>query len=241
LTANPVLWSVHDVAPRTLDRCQTLIDLLRAGGVSEIAILVVPAGTWSEGQLATLQRWEHEGHLLGLHGWEHRAIAPRSIYHRLHSALFSRDVAEHLGRPHAELLDLLQRGLEWFKDAGLAPPRLYVPPAWALGAMTTDDVRDTPVRWVETLTGIYDAETRRHRRLPLAGFEADTSFRARFLRLSNRANALAALATRRPLRAAIHPNDLELALSSDLRRLIDAGHPSIRWSAAWGAPDADLT
>ena len=221
-----LLWSIHDVTPDSLDRCRELVDILVARGVSEIAILVVPAGSWPERQIDALRRWEREGHLLGLHGWEHRAIAPRGIYHRVHSALLSRDVAEHLGRPRAEVIELVQRGIRWFADAGLAPPRLYVPPAWALGAIRIADFDGTSIRWVETLTGIYDTTTRRRRTMPLVGFEADTRARAWALRASNRANTLAALVSRRPLRVAVHPNDLDLALSSDLRRLMDVGHPS---------------
>ncbi len=233
MKARSLLWSVHDVAPDSLDRCQALVDVLVAYGVPELAILIIPAGCWSESQLDVLRRWECEGHLLGLHGWEHRGIAPRGAYHRVHSALLSRDVAEHLGRPRAELISLFRRGIRWFADAGLAPPRLYVPPAWALGAVSTGDFAGTSIRWVETLTGIRDIATRRHHILPLIGFEADTRLRSWALRASNRANALAALATRRPLRVAVHPNDLDLALSSDLRRLVDAGLPSLKLSTSW--------
>ena len=222
----PIIWSVHDVTPGSFDRCANLVDLLVSSDVREVAILVVPDGTWSDEQIGTLRRWERDGHLLGLHGWAHRAVAPRGVYHRLHSTFFSRDVAEHLGRPRSEVLDLVGRGVRWFDEAGLLPPRLYVPPAWALGAMTLADVRGTPFRWVETLTGIFDASTGRFRRLPLAGFEADTRLRAWSLRVSNLANAFAVLTTRRPLRAAIHPNDLDLALSADLRRLLRSGRPS---------------
>jgi predicted deacetylase len=223
---SPIIWSVHDATPDSLDRCANLVDLLVSRGVREVAILVVPDRSWSELETGTLRRWEREGHLLGLHGWAHKAMAPRGVYHRLHSAFFSRDAAEHLGRPRAELLDLVQTGVRWFDDAGLAAPRLYVPPAWAMGAMELADVEGMPFRWIETLTGVYDAAARRFCRLPLVGFEADTPLRAWSLRASNRANELGALAVRRPLRAAVHPNDLGLALSGDLRRLLNSCRPS---------------
>jgi len=231
LRASPIIWSVHDVTPVSLDRCADLVGILVDAGVPEVAILVIPAGAWEERQLATLRRWERDGHLLGLHGWSHRAVAPRGIHHRLHAALLSRDVAEHLGRPRTEVLDLVRRGVNWFADVGLAPPRLYVPPAWALGNMTFDDIRDMSFRWLETLTGVHDAAAGRFRRLPLAGFEADTTLRAWSLGASNRANALAATMMRRPLRVAVHPHDLELRLGSELRQLVRAGRPSIALSA----------
>ena len=229
MTRPALIWSLHDVTPGSFQRCAHLVDLLVEHGVVEVAILVVPAGEWKESQIATLRRWQLDGHLIGLHGWSHRSGAPRGLYHRLHSALLSRDVAEHLGRQGSEVLTLIERGVRWFGEVGLAPPRLYVPPAWALGAVTIADLAAMKFRWVETLIGIHDVKVRRFHVLPLAGFEADTSFRAWSLRASNRTNHLAASVFRRPLRVALHPNDLALALATEARRLIESDRPAMRW------------
>ena len=174
-----------------------------------------------------LRTWEADGHLLGAHGWTHRAVTPRGVYHRLHSALFSRDVAEHLGRRREVLLELVQRGERWFGEVGLMPPTLYVPPAWALGSLRLSDFHGTSFRRVETLSGIYEVETSRFRRLPLVGFEADTWLRAQALRLSNRVNFLAARIFRTPIRVAIHPDDFNLSLSSELVRLLGVHRVSL--------------
>jgi hypothetical protein len=216
----PILWSIHDLAPATFARCAEMVDRLTAAGVPQIAILIIPSGEWPAAQLETLRRWERQGHLLAAHGWTHRGCEPRDVYHRLHSALFSRDAAEHLGRPSAEVMDIVRRGERWFHDAGLQPPRLYVPPAWALGSLPLAQFRATSFRWVETLIGIYDVRAARFRRLPLVGFEADTRLRARALRSSNRANIALARALGRPLRVAVHPHDRSLLLSADLAALI---------------------
>jgi uncharacterized protein len=222
----PLLWSLHDVAPASFDRAERIVDALTAAGVRQIAILIIPSGTWSGDQLDSLRSWERDGHVLGAHGWTHRSLPPRGVYHRLHSALFSRDVAEHLSRPAADVRKIVAQGERWFGEAGLTPPRLYVPPAWAMGAMPLAAFHGTSFRWIETLTGIYDATNGRHRRLPLVGFEADTRFRAASLRVSNAANTALASAVRRPLRVAVHPNDFELLLSGDLRRLLASGRAS---------------
>ncbi len=224
--AVPIIWSLHDVSPTTIDRAASIVDVMVEAGVRELAILIVPSGVWTDGQLETLRTWERAGHVLGAHGWTHRGIAPRGIYHRLHSSLFSRDVAEHLGRTASEVGEIVARGEQWFADVELAPPRLYVPPAWAQGAMPLSDFRDTPFRWVETLTGIYDVEAGRFRRLPLIGFEADTGLRAATLRVSNAANRALAAASRRPLRVAVHPHDFDLRLAGDLRRILASGRSS---------------
>jgi predicted deacetylase len=225
--AAPIIWSLHDVSPATFDRSEAIVGVMIAAGVRGLAILIVPSGVWSDSQLEALRTWERAGHVLGAHGWTHRASAPRGVYHRLHSMFFSRDVAEHLGRPADDVRDIVRRGEQWFADVGLAPPRLYVPPAWALGAMPLSAFGGTPFRWVETLSGIYDVSAARFRRLPLAGFEADTRLRAASLRASNAANLALAVVSRRPLRAAVHPRDFDLRLAGDLRRLLTSGRASL--------------
>ncbi|HYM14901.1 MAG TPA: DUF2334 domain-containing protein, partial [Dehalococcoidia bacterium] len=112
------------------------------------------------------------------------------------------------------------RGVRWFADAGLAAPQLYVPPAWALGALRSESLPAPPFRWIETLTGIHDLRARRFHVLPLAGFEADNGFRGVALRASNGASAAFARISGRPLRVAVHPHDLDLRLAGDLRRLL---------------------
>ena len=215
-----VIWSIHDVTSDTLERSREILGLLTAVGASRITILVVPGGAWSASDLETLRGWRDDGHLLAAHGWTHRGVKPRGLYHRLHSALFSRDVAEHLGRSPDQLIELVRRSQQWFDAVGLELPRLYVPPAWTLGALPLGEFHGTSFRWVETFGGIYEVETSRFRRLPLVGFEADTWLRARSLQLSNRVNLLAARIFGAPIRAAIHPDDFSLLLASELVKLL---------------------
>ena len=214
-----MIWSVHDVTPSTMARAALIVNLLTALGKSQLCILIVPSGgQWSDEHITKLKAWEQDGHVLAAHGWTHEARRPCGLYHQLHSSLFSRDAAEHLGRPHSEVVEIVEHAQRWFSDVGLAQPRLYVPPAWALGNMAPADFRHTSFRWVETLTGIHDTQTARFHRLPLIGFEADTPVRAWALRVSNQVNVLLGGALHRPVRVAVHPNDLGLALSSQLRR-----------------------
>ncbi len=219
-----IIWSVHDVTPSTLDRTAEIVDLLVASGGRSLAILVVPDGDWTSDHLNTLRSWERAGHILAAHGWSHRALPPRGVYHRLHAALLSRDAAEHLGRPRDEVLDIVRRSQAWFTDAGLQPPRLYVPPAWALGALPLSVFDATSFQWVETLTGIYDTKGGRWHRLPLVGFEADTRVRAWSLRVSNAANLALGATLRRPVRVGLHPDDLTLLLAREVRALVSSPH-----------------
>jgi hypothetical protein len=134
---------------------------------------------------------------------------------------FSRDVAEHLGKTEPQVREIVERGARWFTEAGLGPPTVYVPPAWAMGELPLRAFGETNYRWVETLTGIYSVRGKRFHRLPLVGFEADTAARARALGGLNRINHLLATATGRSLRVAIHPRDFDLLLARDLERMID--------------------
>jgi predicted deacetylase len=218
------IWSIHDVTPASLDRVAGIVRRLSDAHIHPLIILIIPSGCWTNAQIETLRAWERDGHLLAAHGWSHRSRTPRTVYHRLHSYLFSRDVAEHLGSTRAECAEVISRGAQWFTDLGLAPPAMYVPPAWALGPVTLDAFDGTAYRWVETLTGIYSVHAKRFVRLPLVGFEADKATRAHALRALNLANTALAAATRRPLRIAIHPDDFGLRLADDLAARIVGPH-----------------
>ena len=67
-----------------------------------------------------------------------------------------------------------------------------------------------------------DGPTGRVRWLPLAGFEADTAFRALSLRVWNGLNRFIARRIQRPLRISIHPGDLDLLLKMDAKRMLEA-------------------
>lgn len=207
--------------PETLDRVRALLAELAARKLLPTTLLVVPGRDWDDAAIEQLRTWEAEGHALAGHGWSHRAVAERTLWHRLHAAVLSRDCGEHLSRPRGELVALMVRNHRWFAEHGLRHPRLYVPPAWALGALRPADLADTPFALVESLGGIRVTATRRFLPSPVVGFEADTAARAAALRALNA--AARARATRAGLmRVALHPQDLELRLADDLRRGLDA-------------------
>lgn len=213
------LVSIHDVMPETLGRVSILLAQMPEGLRRGTVLLVVPGREWRPGDIDRLAQWQAEGLELAGHGWTHHTDRIGGWYHRAHSALVSRRAAEHLSRPRQALCELLARNHRWFVRQGLIPPRLYVPPAWALGALSAEDLADSPFSWVETASGLYHCATARHWRLPLLGFEADTPVRAATLRLWNWAN-LALVRPGRPPRLSIHPYDAELFLKRDLVRTL---------------------
>lgn len=215
------LVSIHDVFPATLGRVERIVEDLLAREHRRIMLLVVPGHHWDAPGIRRLAAWQEAGIELAAHGWSHRVDCVRGPYHRLHAALISRDAAEHLALDADGIAALMQRSHDWFVARGLDAPATYVPPAWALGAIDRDRLRQLPYRQIEVARGLLSTASQRLRPLPLAGFEADTVARATFLRGWNRIQVRLARLSDRPLRIGIHPHDPELRLASDLYRLLD--------------------
>lgn len=224
--------SIHDVMPETMDRVLKLIEWLEALKVPPSTLLVVPGKDWTEAQIRQLDSLSKKGYTLAAHGWHHKT-RPRRIYHRLHSFILSRDVAEHLDLSSAEILKLIQRSKAWFLEHNLPSPALYVPPAWALGPIRKKELKEAPYQQIETTLGVIqlnsDAQTR-FVALPLTGYEADTNFRAFFLSYWNRFQEFKARKSKLPLRISIHPDDLELKIAEQLKTQIKASEQFLKYS-----------
>lgn len=218
-----LLVSIHDVMPATLDRVERIFARLVEARLLPVTLLIVPGTGWRRDDLVRLRAMLDAGAEPAGHGWCHEARHVRGVGHRLHSALISRMAAEHLALSRREILRLMLRNHRWFSGHGLPAPGLYVPPAWAMGAVPRHLLDRLPFEQFETLAGVYDARVRKFHRLPLAGFEADTPFRAASVRGFNVLNRGLARTSQRPLRLGIHPDDFELKLADDLEAMIAAG------------------
>lgn len=219
-TAPEAIVSLHDVMPETLPQVREVLAFLRAHRVPPITLLVVPGRAWSSEGLAELREWSASGHRLAAHGWHHVCQTPTTLHHRLHAALLSRTVAEHLSLDEASILSLMRRSAAWFSTNGLPSPRLYVPPAWALGRVRPGLLGTLAFAWVESTRGMRHIASGRRIHLPLVGFEADTALRAMLLTGWNRSQIALARLTDRPLRISIHPHDLQLRLADALKGLL---------------------
>ncbi|MCG2634104.1 MAG: DUF2334 domain-containing protein [Gammaproteobacteria bacterium] len=212
-----VLLSIHDVMPESLDRVEALLQLLPQTPLPPVMLLAVPGRPWAQADLARLRSWLERGCQLAGHGWHHHASVIRGFRHRLHAALISKDVAEHLALSEAEIVDLLQASYRWFHQHDLPSPSLYVPPAWALGRISRRALALAPYRYYESLAGLYDSEMEHFQPLPLVGYEAPDRWQAVALTAWNGLNrGLGCWLS--PLRLSIHPGDLEFWLGNSLRR-----------------------
>ena len=207
--------SIHDVEPKTLPLVKNIIQTLPKPCQTHLTLLVIPGKNWLDQHIEQLQDWQAQGITLAGHGWHHDCTRINGFYHRLHSTLISRNAAEHLALSTNAISDLLHKNHSWFKQHNLNPPRLYVPPAWAMGRITREQLSQAPFRYFENTSGIYDSELKLMRYLPLIGFEADTTLRQSVLGAWNRMNRCCQ-SRRRPLRVSIHPKDLQLKLKQQL-------------------------
>ena len=218
----PAVISIHDVMPRTLHNVQEILTLLNARRLHPVMLLVVPGTGWSDDDLCQLQQLQQRGCLLAGHGWYHHVKHIKGFKHTLHSRLISRNVAEHLALDSNGIVTLMQRCHQWFVDRQLNISELYVPPAWAMGAVKCRTLNQVPFSQFEYFGGVYDNKRSVYRRLPMVGFEADTDWRAFFVKRWNTFNLQRARRQQTPLRIAIHPHDLTLKLADELKILIDS-------------------
>ncbi|RZO86085.1 MAG: DUF2334 domain-containing protein [Oceanococcus sp.] len=212
--------SIHDVMPHTLRQVADILSLVDRHALGNVRLLVVPGQRWTADQIAVLRDWQASGHELAAHGWFHRARQIRGWRHRVHAALVSRDVAEHLALDANEIGQLMRDAAQWFVDQELGKPQVYVPPAWALGQIAFAELKSTGYRRVEITRGELCVDQGRLEHQALLGFEADTSLREHALRAWNRTQLALAQVGHLPLRIAIHPQDLQLRLGKDLRALM---------------------
>ena len=226
------LVSIHDVMPHTMDRVEQILAFCARQGIPPVTLLVVPGCDWQPAHLDRLHRLAEQGHELAAHGWHHRIAGFGGLYHRIHSALISRQVAEHLALAPDGVAELMQRSHRWFPAHGLPAPTLYVPPAWALGRLPQGGLAALPYSHIETLRGLLAVDGGRLHRLPLMGFEADTRWRAIALRAWNGRQKARARRQSRPLRIGIHPYDFDLQLADDLRSLLGEPMDFIRYHQA---------
>ena len=209
--------SIHDVMPETLPAVRGLIRQCHEAGWPPPVLLVVPGRDWTPTALRQLHDWQSAGHEIAGHGWMHRIDHYGGIGHRLHAALISRQVAEHLCLDADDILALMRRCYAWLTVQGLHRPTLYVPPAWALGRVPLTRLNEQPFPRVETLRGIYDVSSGRWHARALLGYEAGNPLQTQALRASNTINRVRARGGA-GLRIGLHPHDATLALAKDMAR-----------------------
>ena len=208
-----------------MNNIENIIQILKNQfNIYKICILVIPGLEWKKGQIKKLRIWQYDGIEIAAHGWNHKAGPTKSLYHRIHSTIMSADCAEHLSKDSKKIFDMMKNSYDWFKQNGLQIPRLYVPPAWALGKIKIDDLSRLNFTHYECTTGVIC--NKKYRFVPLLGFEERTLLKALIRRFFNSLNYLMALFTG-IIRIAIHPDDFNLYLKKDVFKYLSKSGNSI--------------
>lgn len=218
MSSPTALVSIHDVMPSTLEHTERIFSSCQENGIDAVTLLVVPGKEWTGPALKRLRELVNCGAALAGHGWEHE-VNPKdftTFSAKLHSALLSRNVAEHLILDDKGIEALIMRCYDWFAEHELPAPTLYVPPAWAMGRIKREQLNQLPFRYYETFFGVYDNQNHEFEYSPLTGYEADTLVRAISLRFWNQLNFLITQ-VKSPLRIGIHPYDFDYQIASDLQ------------------------
>ena len=205
--------SIHDVKPNNLKKIEVIISLLHKHNIHKITILVVPGLNWKKKHIEQLYNWQNYGIKLAAHGWQHKASLKKTFYHKIHSVIMSGECAEHLSKNEDEIINIVKNSYNWFNKNNLNIPKLYVPPAWAIGNIRKQSIANLPFKTIECTTGVI--KNKKYYFVPLIGFEARNLYKAFFLKIFNKFNYILALFWGK-VRLGIHPDDFELYLNKDI-------------------------
>jgi hypothetical protein len=210
----PLVVSVHDVAPSTRAACEKMLADLARHHVRCCSLLVVPnyhergASVADRSFMQWLRDLENAGHEIVIHGYFHQreARGRESLRTKLITRRYTNGEGEFFDLGYEEAYARITRARDEFKAAGLTP-RGFIAPAWLLSAEAERAATDAEMEYTTRLTNVRDLRTRE-------------TFRARSLVYSVRSGArratslawnglLCRLVARAPLvRVGLHPPDL---------------------------------
>lgn len=225
-----IVVSLHDVAPATAEKSRRWLELLEARSL-RVSLLVVP-GPWqghditsSAPFLSWLRRAEANGHEIVLHGWTHqRDGEPRGARGHI-GALLGRGCEEFWDLSYVSASERIAQGLAILGNEGVFPQG-FVAPGWLMSRGTLRALRATNLRYTLTHTRLIDLTSNESCRV-LATSQRPNDRLGPLFALGTTGLAAFVTARRKPLRVAIHPDDLaEPALRRTNLNLCDAvlGH-----------------
>ena len=179
----PLIVSLHDVAPATREASEQILAALTRHGVDVCSLLVVPnyhrtgASVEDRSFVRWLQELESGGHEIVLHGYFHERPpgSDETLRRRLMTQIYTANEGEFYDLPYEEAFGRITRGRDELRGAGLTP-RGFIAPAWLLGTEARKAAADADLEYTTLLTAIVDLRT-------------DVSFDARSLVYSTRSRA----------------------------------------------------
>ena len=210
----PLIVSVHDVAPKTQEACAQIVRELTQLGVTACSLLVVPNyhGAGESCEDRQFVRWlrdlEAQGHEVVIHGYYHqRPRAGReTLRKRLLTRYYTRDEGEFYDLDYEEAFRRIASARERFKAAGLTP-RGFIAPAWLLGPEAERAAADAEMEYTTGLTSIRDLRFGQRVHARSLVYSTRSRWR-RAVSLAWNGGLSFALAGSPVMRLSIHPPDL---------------------------------
>ena len=224
----PLIVSVHDVAPATREICEQILRELTRLGVSACSLLVVP-NYHSTGEACDdrqfvrwLQTLEGQGHEIVIHGYYHQR--PRgsreTLRGRLLTRIYTRDEGEFYDLGYEEAFRRIAIARQRFAAAGLRP-RGFIAPAWLLGPEAERAAADAEMEYTTRLTSIRDLRSGESVHARSMVYSVRSGWRAATSLAWNGALSFA-LVNSPVMRLAIHPPDfLHRPVWNQIMRIVE--------------------
>lgn len=163
---DPLVVSVHDVAPPTQRKSAKIIEELGKRGLRVCSLLVVPdyhhtgASTADRAFVQWLRDLESAGHEIVIHGYFHeRPRRPGESWRaKAITRSYTSDEGEFYDLDYNEALERINRAKAEFTGAGLKP-RGFIAPAWLLSAEAERAAADAEMEYTTRLTSVCDLRT----------------------------------------------------------------------------------
>ena len=222
VTARKLAIALHDVEPRTLDRCRLIRQWLADRGADRITLLAIPHADRALEPDGACAEWLRAraaaGDAVAQHGLLHRRQRRAGLVRSWLADRQGGDAAEFVGLTRQETADAVDAGRTLLTAAGLTPNG-FVAPAYAYTQALRRALRSR-YAWSSGLLGIHAA---RPLLVPAHGLGTSTDFKRRT------SPALLRIGVRLPtkvLRLDVHPADFDLrshvsALETALRQSHD--------------------
>ena len=163
----PLVVSLHDVAPRTRNTAQKIIAELTRHGVRVTSLLVVPNYHQSGPSMEDREfvRWlrdlEAAGNEIAIHGYFHQRPAQdgESLRAKLITRSYTAGEGEFYNLGYNEALKRIVRARDEFTAAGLKP-RGFIAPGWLLSPEAERAASDAELEYTTRLTTVHDLRTK---------------------------------------------------------------------------------
>jgi predicted deacetylase len=216
----PLVVSVHDAAPATAAETSRWLSDLAALGVPA-SVLAVP-GPWRGPALADapdfaaeLRRAAAAGHELVLHGWTHTAQPDGGRSRRWSGQVAARGAGEFWSLDEAAARERIEQGLGVLRAAGIEP-RGFVPPGYLASPGAQAALKASGLRYWTSHFAVHDLHAEHSHRVVALSHRPATGADGRPLPERSGAFLIARspqwfTGHGRPLRLALHPDDLHRA------------------------------